>query len=285
MSRRRAVLNVPERPGYPAGLRAGLEAAGLAVVPAFREPLAPSDVLVTWTLWRGSARRALAERHRRRGGTTWCLEHGIVRSVGDRGHWQLGLRVGEGTGINGQGRAPEGGPERWQSWGLAHAPWRRDGGHVLVCGQRGTRPHDPDLSHGPGWADDVIERLRRVTDRPIRYRAHPGAPGRALPQGAGPAAEVTDARAPLAADLAGAWAVVVYSSTAATAAILAGVPVLYDGPAIACRRLALKGPEQVERPALPARAAELARLAWYQWSDAELADGRPFVRLLEAACG
>jgi hypothetical protein len=73
---------------------------------------------------------------------------------------------------------------------------------------------------------------------------------------------------------------VVWTSNAATEALLAGVPVFSDGPHLVTEGAAERGLEHLERPTYPDRRPIFERLAWAQWSVRELEAGRPFQHLL-----
>src|SRR6185369_12615873 len=166
---------------------------------------------------------------------------------------------------------------RWNALGVELKPWREEGKHVLVC---------PNRSFGtPGrfmpwaWAEDVAARLRQLTNRPIRIRPHPGnsAPAK-----------------PLAEDLADAWCTVIWTSSAGVHSLIAGVPVISEAPAWICRKAAYLGYETFRARDEPRteesgafwdsnRLAAMHRLAWANWSLAEIQSGEALDRVLCAA--
>lgn len=138
-------------------------------------------------------------------------------------------------------------------------PWRRGGGHVLLC------PPDARFAAYRGfdaalWLGNVLETLGRHTDREIRIRER-------------------TASTPLAQDLVDCWALVTHSSNAAVEAALAGVPVFVTAPCGA--RWVSSGPlERIERPLRPSdREAWAARLASHQWTLDEIASGKAYAKL------
>lgn len=278
----RAFLHLRKAPTGPReSVSQGLRAIGYAPHLKYRPDGTSRDLLVIWTLWRHTHRRIAADRHTKIGGTVLCMENAWMPGVGRARMWQLARRVGEGSGINGQGWFRVGGPERWWSWGVRLEPWRRDGRHVLVCAQRGVKDEDPEITHDSRWPDDVMKRIRALTDRPVLWRPHPGAPQRqsGVPGRPWPGLGILDAREPLADAMRGAWCMVVYSSTAATEAIVAGIPVLYDGPSIMCQELAGRL-DDIDAPPTPDREPVLERLAWAQWTSAELQEAATWRRYL-----
>ena len=231
----------------------GLRAAGLELVSAPDG----AEVLVTWN--RHVARvEAAAKACEARGGRVVVCEEAYTRRLVAGPHVALAL-----DGHNGAGRWFPGGPARWARLGLTLAPWRRSGGHVLVCAARGMGA--PGLREPAGWAEDVCRRLRRSTDREIRLRRHPGKGYR---------------RRPLALDLEDAWAVVVWASNCATEALVSGVPVFFEAPQIVTAGAAERGIAGLERTARPERLPVFERLAWAQWTLEEIARGEPFRHLL-----
>lgn len=241
----RACICVPVTNGYPlAGLTQGLQRLGYEVT---RE--ADADLLLTWSPWIGSDRAALVQTFTARGKPVIVAENGWLTPIRTTRYYQLAL-----DGWNGTGRYPTGGAERWSEFGLVPESWRDGiGDYMLVIKQRGHRS-DP-RTMPPSWAP----RLR--TSLPIRHRP-PNSP------------------TPLEADLARAAAVHVWTSNVASIAVVKGIPVVYHGPTLMVADLATKaGGEPNVRPD---RLPVLQRLAWAQWTEAELATGEPFARLLRA---
>lgn len=142
---------------------------------------------------------------------------------------------------NTAGRYPVGGPERWDSLGVALAPWRTEG-ETVALPQRGIGP--PEVAMPKDW----------VAGQRGRVRIHPG----------------TRLCMPLEADLARAGRVVTWGSGAAIKALMWGIPVESHMPGWIG--------EQDNTDA--GRLAMFRRLAWAQWTIEEIAAGLPFQRLL-----
>lgn len=166
---------------------------------------------------------------------------------------------------NGAGTWPAGGPDRLAELQIELKGWCGDpAGHVLVCPNRsfgvGAQVMHPD------WGLRCAERLRKQTKRDVRVRPHPGnkAPSR-----------------PLEADLAGAWAVVVWSSSVAVHAMAAGIPTFIEAPHQIVKGASATG--EVDSPVCPDRRPHFERMAWAQWTCSELESGRPF-ELLRQPC-
>lgn len=207
-----------------------------------------ADALVTWSPWLGSRRHALQRHYDSRAKPVIVMENGWLSPVSQVPYWQVAR-----DGWNGTGTFPAGGPERWRGWGLAELPWVHRGGYALVCGQRG-HPIDPRTTV-PGWH----ERLQ-AGQLPVVRRGR-------------------DATRPLLADLKGASEVHVWTSNAASVAVMCGVPVIQHGPNLMVSAMASRPGDPLYRGD---RCAELERLAWAQWDSVEIATGEPFARLLAA---
>lgn len=206
-----------------------------------------ADALVTWSPWKGSQREALHFRYASESKPVIVMENGWLSPIRDVPYFQVAI-----GGWNGTGTFPTGDIERRRSWGAPAGPWRDNpDGHVLVIGQRG-HPNDPRTAV-PGWHQTL-----GPFDRPVIRRPR-------------------DATRSLAADLSGAREAHVWTSNAASHAVMAGIPVVQHGPNLMVSALA-------SRPGQPLfrgdRTAELDRLAWSQWNITEIATGEPFARLL-----
>lgn len=238
-------------------MEAGLEAVGFRVTQQIDDVVAADDAVVTWNAHTAVAAAGL-RRARAAGAMAIVAEEAYTRRLWPAPHFALAL-----DGHNGSGRWFPNGPERWASTGIKLNQWRKDGTHILVSAARGMG--SPAMREPRGWADDVVRRLAQVSDRPVRLRRHPGK---------------RYADRPLEADLAGAWAVVVWASNCATHALVAGIPVFYEAPHIITSGAAERGIAGIERPAYPERLPVFERLAWAQWTMEEIRAGAPFRHLL-----
>jgi len=244
---------------------AGLRAAGyeLRQIPHGAEQR--GNVMVGWA--RYGAQAVLADRFEAAGGTYLCAENAYIWTGGVSPH-HLKARPAYALARgyhNDASVVPEGSGERWDALGVTLAPWRADGGHVLVCPNRPFGA--PGRAMPDGWPQDVAARLRKLTKREIRIRQHPG---NAAPH------------KPLADDLAGAWACVIWSSSAGVHALVAGVPVFQCAPNWICTSPASLNLNMIEDPAMDdyRRESGLRRLAWGQWCITEIEDGTAFRHLL-----
>lgn len=271
----RAYVLIREAPWYRReAFASGLKTAGYEVLLRHPDPNAgPGDVLVIWN--RYGANHVIASKFESAGGIVLVAENGYLSAGGGAPKFDVhpqGPKPGDyyalsKHGHNGSGVWPEGGPERWRALGIELKPWRADGGHILVCGQRGIG--SPTMASPPDWHEHIAARIRKLTKRPVRVRPHPGnnAPKR-----------------PLTEDLAGAWAVVVWSSGSGVKALTAGIPAFYDAPHWICAGAAVRVRDaDYAAPKCDdaARLSALERMAWAQWTVAELQSGEPFRMLLK----
>lgn len=248
----------------------GLSAAGFEVIEGRVEPARAGDVLLIWN--RYGDKHFLAVEWEKRGGIVLVAENGYLGANGSVPKWDVHPRGPSQWDYfalarwfhNDDQRWEVGGGERWKALGIELRPWRTSGEHVLVLPNRPFGP--PGRAMPSGWAEAAATRLRRETKREVRIRAHPG----------------NDApRRPLAQDLIGAWAAVVWSSSAGVHALVAGIPTFSEAPAWSMHSAAAKGP--IDAPFAPERLPAFERLAWGQWTCSEIESGEPFRRLLSSA--
>jgi hypothetical protein len=257
-----AVLTIRDLPHYRrSAFEVGLKAAGYKIVAAAR-PDGPEDYLILWN--HRPSTEAQAETWEACGGTVLVCENGYagVDSAG-RQYYAIGVH-----GHNGAGWYPCGNEDRFVALGIAVEPWRADGSHVLICGQRGIG--SKQMASPPNWHTFAAQEMKKRTSRPIRIRQHPGN---------GPPA------VPLEDDLAGAWACCIWSSSCGIRALAAGVPVFYSAPKWICAEAASRDLDSIETPGRDdaARLSALSRMAWGQRSVDEIETGEVFVRIRENA--
>lgn len=223
---------------------AGLAAAG------YGDGAAP-DVTVAWG-GRNPERPA--------SGTLIVAENGYLDGTGGP---YVALAI---DGHNGAGRWPAGSRARWERLDVKLKPWRKDGGHVLVCPSRGIGMQPIPK----GWTDRTVAALRKLTDREIRVRPHPG--------NWKPKKDAV--LASLASDLENAWATVIWASSAGVKSLVAGVPVIYTAPHWICAGAAGNALAEIENPRMPAREPVFERLAAAQWTFDEIESGQAFREVL-----
>ena len=150
--------------------------------------------------------------------------------------------------------------DRFKKLNITVRDWRTNGDHILVC------PSSPALERHYGdhnWLGGTLEILKQHTDRPIRVRHKPRANGTS-----GPRAAVI----PFDEDCKNAWAVVTHSSIAGVEAAVLGIPVFsqWQSPCSVIGNLDLS---KIEDPTLHDRSSWLNTLAYYQYTESEIAAG------------
>jgi hypothetical protein len=150
---------------------------------------------------------------------------------------------------------------------LTLQPWRTNGQHILVCGQRdgGWAMKGVDM---PAWTLETVKKIRQHTDRPIVVRPHPKNPisptlFRQFPNVS------TSTTSLLQQDLHNAWASVFFNSSSCVASVLAGVPVFASDPDCVAWQVANRDLAQIEKPLTPAREQWLWDLSAAHWTDDE----------------
>lgn len=262
---------IREQPWYRRSVfTEGLKRAGHEVRIGTPDRLDPSTLLVIWN--RYGENHSLALRVEAAGGRVLVAENGYIGKGGSAPKFDVhphGPKPGDYYALsegyhNGGGRWFIGGDERWEQLGIEVKPRRRGGDYILICSNRSFGV--PGRMMHPDWPERTQEKLSKVCKVPVKLRRHPGnnAPSR-----------------PLSADLAGAAAVYVWTSSAGVHALCQGIPVFAEAPywimRSACASGLIEDPDSWQVPdPLPA----LRRLAWAQWTCEEIQSGEPFVRLL-----
>lgn len=264
--RLRAFCMVRDQPHYRRdAFLTGLAAAGYAAERRRpKGPVLPGELLVIWN--RYAEYNDIASAFERAGGLVLVAENGYL-GRDENGIQMYALAC---HGHNGSGWWPEGDGSRWAKLGVELKPWRASGAHLYVRGQRGIG--SPLMASPRGWHERTAERLRGMGNRRVQVAAHPGKP-----------AVDPDQERVIGTAIAGAHACVIWSSACGVRALVEGVPVFYCAPHWICAGAARHGIDQIEAPVMDdaSRLSALERMAWAQWSVAEIATGEPFRLLVD----
>lgn len=163
--------------------------------------------------------------------------------------------------------------DRLDQLGICIRPWREGGEHILLCGQV---PWDASVENIDvlRWLRDAVDEIRRITDRPIRYRPHPKA------RNASPPIDGTDySLRPLEEDLADCWAAITYNSNTGVDAALMGRPVFAFDKGSMVWDIANHEWSDLVSPARPCRVKWTQDLAYSQWTPREMREGKPWQHL------
>lgn len=233
----------------------GLARAGYRVREAVPDPT-EHDVLVIWN--RYGRCESEAARFESRGATVLVVENGYI-GQDDQGqqYYAIARKHHNGAGLWRVFDA------RRRIGGVTVEPWRQGGTEIVLLAQRGIGPKGVAQPHQ--WPRETLDHLRRITDRPVRIRAHPG----------------TRDCVPLMEDLADAWCVVTWASGAAIKALCAGIPVFHGLKQWIGAPAARLGCD-IEAPVREGRTLMLHRLSWAQWTVDEIVTGWPFRALCES---
>lgn len=258
-----AVCRIRPQPDYRRdAFEKGLRATGYRLVENAM-PAGPKDLLVIWNRYDAMHRQATD--WEARGGTVLVCENGYIGADPEgRQYYAISAH-----GHNGSGWWPVGTEDRWAALGIPLRPWTAlaganpsAGGYALVCGQRGIG--SPEMASPDHWHQTAAAYVSKWHPN-VRIRLHPG---RHAPT------------VPLERDLEGASYCVIWSSSSGVKALTLGVPVIYDAPHWICQGAASAMRQSFEDPTDEERLAALRRMAWAQWSVAEIEAGEPFARFL-----
>lgn len=176
-------------------------------------------------------------------------------------------------------------PARWQkiskNLNLSLKDWRTNGDHILLCLQRngGWSMGFVDIQD---WAVEIINTIRRYTDRKIVIRPHPGDKRtKAIIQPGNPRCKIKFSKAVqlsnnsnLVDDLRNCWAAINYNSSPAVGAVIEGIPIFVCDPTKSqCRDVANTDLTQIENPQIHDRQSWVERLSMFHWNFDELRSG------------
>ena len=218
----------------------------------------PDDLLLIWN--RNRQFEPIAAQYEAAGARVLVAENGYIDRTDDRKAKYYALALNR---HNGAGRWFIGDKARFE---ISEEPWRKRGDHILVLPQRGIGSQGVRMPSA--WVPDIMKRLHRITDRPIKLRHHPG--------------HRKHQRDDLLEALNGCHAAVTWGSGAGIKSLRAGIPVFHELDKwignCAARRLV----DNVENVHMPDRTELWRRVSWGQWTLPEIATGEAFDRLLHA---
>ena len=172
-------------------------------------------------------------------------------------------------------------PKRWQSisnnLNLQLKPERKDGYHILICCQRngGWSMGSLDVVE---WLKSTVKRIRKISDRPIVVRGHPGdkkAKEYLKQRFKFPGVRLST-NEHILQDFVNCWAVVTYNSSPGVAAAIEGIPVFVTDPtpevsqAFDVANINLK---RLENPRTFDRQSWVEKISMSHWNFDELRSG------------
>ncbi len=234
-------------------IRAFSQGTGCRIAYAEDEPETLSDIPVVWGVLRESD-RILAQAK-----AAQMYFFYIDHAYFDRGHGKS-YRITRNRYETGPIRKCP--MDRIDRLGIQIEPWRKSGKDIIVCPPTDYFSQAHDCAD---WLDTTLERLAKVTDRPVTIREKPKPGTTAIP---------------LKTALKSAHALVTHSSNVAIEAACLGTPVFVN-PASAAAPIGRTDLEAIEEPVYPDRQPWLAHLAYNQFSIEEIRDGEAWRLLLE----
>ncbi len=245
--------SLPHHASFGGSFAAGLRARGWQVEASMSYK--PAALVVMW----GVRNRVAIAQQSAAGGEVCILERGYL---GDRFAM---TSVSFGGGLNGRGRfviPPGVGAERFAELGIEMAPWETSGSYALIMGQvagdQSLRGVDIDR-----WYRNTAAKLS-IADWIVMFRMHPGARVRGCCDPL-----ISHHRGTLAQALDGAGLVVTWNSNSAVDAVLAGRPTIAMDEGSMAREVSAHDIAVIT----PDRGPGAARLAWCQFSRAEMESG------------
>ena len=186
--------------------------------------------------------------------------------------------------------------DRWNKFAIQKhiklKEYRKDGDHILICCNRGSGGYSAFGINAANWAIETATELRKHTERTIVIRLHPGARAdlkkkdyKRLMSFAHQAHSIRitglSKTEPLINDIRGAWATVIFTSTAGAMSLIEGVPVFVCHPSSYLNSVNAGKLSDIENPKLYNRETFLHKLAYTQWNIEELKDGTFFRSIMD----
>lgn len=208
-----------------------------------------------------------------------CIAAGKVPILFDKGYMRerlAGARVWEYWRVSVGAHHPTAGlmdhafpPDRWDALEFDFKPWRRSGLQIVIAGSSAKYHDFYDLPDPTEWATEVVQELRRHTDRPIVYRPKPSW-AEAVPI---PDTHYSFNKENVMACLANAWAMVTHGSNACFEAARMGIPSIVLGEGIAAP-ISSRSLDAINDPRTGKRAQWANNLAYRQWTEPEMVSGQ-----------
>ena len=237
-----------------------------------------SDGVILWSqLWAGRMRpnQEIYQHYMAKHAAVIVIDVGAIV----RNHtWRISLSGN--ARLAGQGHDPA----RREKLGISLAPWRSQGHHVVIALQRPDSNQWQDMPDLQAWLTHTVQRIRSVSDRPIRVRPHPRHAIDCTIKGV---TMEQPNRVPGTYDdydfdrsILDAWAVINWNSTPGIISALRGVPV-FVGAASLAAAVGNVDLGLIENPAMPDREQWANDLAWTEWTLDEIQAGQPQTLILD----
>lgn len=209
-----------------------------------------------------------------------CENAGIIPVMFDKGYirgrrvdsrvweyWRVSVGAHHPTATIMQKKLPD---DRWKNLGVKVDPWKTWGHHIVLAGSSAKYHRFYDLPDPTEWARGVIEEIRKHSDLPIIYRPKPSWKEAVPIRGAEFSGR--EKAQSINQDLWGAHCLITHGSNACFEALIAGVPVIVLGNGVA-KVVSRQSVADVMELTRPKREQFFANLAYYQWTEKEMASG------------
>jgi hypothetical protein len=240
------------------------------------------DVAIIWSvLWSGRMAKNLSiwEKFRSNNKPVVVLEvGGLKRNL----TWKIGI-----NGINRDAdfANQEFDSNRWPLFNLEMQPWRKNGEHIIICGQHDNSQQRAGKPLMSTWIVQQIKEIRKYTDREIIVRPHPRNLFQIdckqfknvkliVPKYDKKTYDDTDYKKILK----DAWAVVNYSSNPGIESVLNGKPVFVSESSL-CYEVGNNDLSKIENPVMPDRQNWANKLSYTEWTTQEIGEGLPWQRI------
>jgi hypothetical protein len=242
------------------------------------------DVAVIWSvLWRGRMfnNKKVWDFFKKQNKPIVVLEvGGIKRNT----TWKMGI-----NGINRDAdfANQQYDDKRWPFFNIEMKPWKQKGNNIIICGQHDSSEQWKGLPKMENYFENLIIKLRKITDKPILVRPHPRHTvisqekkfqnvSWSLPKRDRNTYDDTDFKI----SLNNAWAVINHSSNPAMEAVFNGIPVFVSESSL-CYNVSGGELENILSPLMPERQEWANQLAYTEWTIQEIKEGAPWKRIRE----
>lgn len=170
---------------------------------------------------------------------------------------------------------------KWDTYSKWHnaslKPWRTSGDHILILCQR---PKGFNMfTDQDSWLETTVNRIRKITERPIMVRMHPGDGARfkqidKIQKRYGKTISISE-HVNIKDALVNCWSTVGLNSTPNVVAAIEGIPGYIEDPRHSwAAGIAFTDLDQIVNPPLPDRSQWINKIANIHWSNQEVKSGK-----------
>jgi hypothetical protein len=167
--------------------------------------------------------------------------------------------------------------DRFDSFKLDVLPWRTQGDHILLLGQRSRNALCSEVNFA-SWYKLISVQMKAVTDRPIKFRPHPRGNEQDFRWFKRNNVEIVEGS--LKDNLINCWASVGLTTNALFESILSGIPIFALHKNSYFYKIGNKHITAIEEPITPDRTTFFNDIGYAQWRLKEVSEGKPFKHLL-----